>query len=184
MKKIDENKIEVEDLPRKGSTLYNLLKADDYTRNKMLKRWKKMNKYFILPFYKIGLLPLFGFGKVFLILTTKGRKSGKMRKTPIEYRKKDGVITIVSARGEKSDWLQNLRANPDETRVRRGFHRFKPHLEFIDDFEEKESFIKYYVINHGRAAKMLFGWNPKTDDPDTKDFSTLLNSVTIICLHE
>jgi deazaflavin-dependent oxidoreductase (nitroreductase family) len=181
---MDDSKYNLEVFPRKGSALYNLQKADEIERKKTLKRWKKTNKYFVLPFYKIGLLPLFGFGKIFLILTTKGRKSGKMRKTPLEYRKKDGVVTIVSARGEKSDWLQNLRANPDEARVRCGFHRFTPRLEFIDNFEEKDHFIKYYVKNYGRAAKMLFGWNSKTDDPDTTDFSTLVNSITIICLHE
>jgi len=184
LKQIDDRIYMVEGFPRKGSALYNLQTADDAERGKTLKRWKKMNKYFVLPFYKIGVLPLFGFGKIFLILTTKGRISGKMRKTPIEYRKMDGVITIVSARGEESDWLKNLRANPDDARVRRGFHRFIPRLEFIDNFEEKERFIQYYIRNHGKAAKMLFGWNPKTDDLDTADFSALLNSITIICLHE
>jgi len=170
-------------LPREGSVLYNLLKADENTRKKTLKRWKKMNKYFTLPFYKLGILPLFGFGKIFLILTTKGRKTGKMRKTPLEYRKIDEVITIFSARGENSDWLKNLRANPEEARVRYGFHSFKPRIEFVDTYGEKLRIIKYYATNYQKAAKILFGWNPKRDDPDTIDLSTLTTIISIIRLH-
>ena len=170
-------------LPRPGSVLYNLLKADENTRKKTLKRWKKMNKYFTRPFYKLGILPLLGFGKIFLILTTKGRKTEMMRKTPLEYRKIDDVITIFSARGENSDWLKNLRANPDAARVRHGFHSFKPRIEFVDTYGEKLRIIKYYATNYQKAAKMLFGWNPKRDDPDTIDLSTLTNLISIIRLH-
>ena len=142
-----------------------------------------MNKYFTLPFYKLGILPLFGFGKIFLILTTQGRKTGKMRKTPLEYRKIDDAITIFSARGENSDWLKNLRANPEEARVMYGFHSFKPRIEFVDAYGEKLRIIKYYATNYQKAAKILFGWNPKRDDPDTIDLSTLTNLISIIRLH-
>ena len=170
-------------LPRKGSILYNLLKSDDETRKKTLKRFKKMNKYFTLPFYKIGLLPLLGFGKTFLILTTKGRITGKMRKIPLEYRKIDDIITIFSARGENSDWLKNLRVNPESARVKYGFHSFNPRIEFVEEYEEKLRIIKYYIANYRNAAKILFGWNPKKDDPNTIDLSTLTNLLSIIRLH-
>jgi hypothetical protein len=43
--------------------------------------------------------------------------------------------------------------------------------------------MKWYVVNHGKAAKMHFGWNPKTDDPETTDFSIMLNLITIIKIH-
>ncbi|MFX1446069.1 MAG: nitroreductase family deazaflavin-dependent oxidoreductase [Promethearchaeota archaeon] len=170
-------------LPREGSILYNLLKSDENTRKKTLKRFKKMNKYFTLPFYKIGLLPLLGFGRIFLILTTKGRITGKMRKRPLEYRKIDDIITIFSARGENSDWLKNLRANPESARVKHGFHSFKPRIEFVEDYEEKLRIIKYYIANYQKAAKMLFGWNPEKDDLDIIDLSTLTNLLSIIRLH-
>ncbi len=174
---------EKEVLPRSGSILYNLIQADEGKREKTLKRWKKMNKYFTLPFYKLGILPLLGFGRIILIITTKGRKTGKLRKTPLEYRKIDGVMTIFSARGENSVWLKNLRANPDAAQIRYGFHRFKPRIEFVDSYEEKHSILKYYTANYKKAAKMLFGWHPKRDDPDTTDLSMLINLISIIRLH-
>ncbi len=170
-------------LPREGSILYNLLKSDEETRRKTLKRFKRMNKFFTIPFYKAGLLPLLGFGKIILILTTKGRITGKMRKIPLEYRKIDDIITIFSARGENSDWLKNLRANPESASVKYGFHSFKPRAEFVENYEEKLRIIKFYIANYQKAAKILFGWNPEKDDPETIDLSTLTNLLSIIRLH-
>jgi hypothetical protein len=43
--------------------------------------------------------------------------------------------------------------------------------------------MKWYVVNHGKSAKMLFGWDRKFDDPETTDFSKLLTMITIIRLH-
>ena len=86
-------------IPRPGSPLYNLTLADEDVKTKTLKKWAKLNKWFMVPLYRIKLLPLFGFGKIFLMLITRGRVSGKKRRTPLEYHKIDGVITVFSARG-------------------------------------------------------------------------------------
>ena len=182
MRKLEETK-NIGILPREGSILYNLLKSDEETRRKTLKRFKRMNKFFTIPFYKVGLLPLLGFGKIFLILTTKGRITGKMRKIPLEYRKIDDIITIFSARGENSDWLKNLRANPESARVKYGFHNFKPRVEFVEDYGEKLRIIKFYITNYQKAAKVLFGWKPEEDNLDTIDLSTLTKLLSIIRLH-
>ncbi|MFX0050127.1 MAG: nitroreductase family deazaflavin-dependent oxidoreductase [Candidatus Hermodarchaeota archaeon] len=109
------------DLPRPGSMLYTLISSDPNKIQKSLKKWKLMNKFLTLPLYKIGLLPLLGFGRIFLILTTIGRKTGKKRKTPLEYRRFDGIPHIFAARGKKADWFQNLKANPKEVWIRIGF---------------------------------------------------------------
>jgi deazaflavin-dependent oxidoreductase (nitroreductase family) len=164
-----------EELPRPGSALYNLNHPEEKVRLKTLKRYKRINKYLILP--------LFGFGRIFLILTTKGRISGKIRRTPLEYHWIDKVITIFSGRGEDSDWLKNLHANPEYAKVKHGFHSFQPRIEFITTNEDKLNIIKWYVIEHKRSAKFLFGWKPKKDDPDTTNFTKLLDSLVIIRLN-
>ncbi len=169
-----------EELPRPGSSLYKLIHPDEEVR---LKTLKKINKYVILPLYKLRLLPLLGFGRIFLILTTKGRKSGKLRRTPLEYHWIDDVITIFSGRGEDSDWLKNVRANPDNVWVKHGFHSFQSRVEILTDEKDKLSIIRWYVVKHPKAAKFLFGWNPRIDDPDITDFSKLLNSIAIIHLY-
>ncbi|MBY9012233.1 MAG: hypothetical protein KGD70_07655 [Candidatus Lokiarchaeota archaeon] len=63
-------------LPRPGSPLYNLNHDDVDEKKKTLRKWRVLNKYLVLPFYRLRILPLFGFGRIFLILTTKGRLTG------------------------------------------------------------------------------------------------------------
>jgi len=72
-----------QELPRVDSALYNLNHPDENIRMKTLTKYKRINKLLILPLYRLKILPLLGFGKVFLILTTKGRISGKNRRTPL-----------------------------------------------------------------------------------------------------
>ena len=149
-----------------------------------MKRYKRLNRYLILPLYRLKILPLFGFGRIFLVLKTKGRVSGKIRMTPLEYHWIDGVITIFSGRGEDSDWLKNLRANPSEVKVKHGFHSFQPRIEFITTHEDKLNTIKWYVMEHKRSAKYLFGWRPKMDNPETTDFTKMLDSLVMIRLYQ
>ena len=48
------NKDEEEEFPRPGSVLYNLLCADDETKEKLLRRFKKLNRYLHMRnYYKI-----------------------------------------------------------------------------------------------------------------------------------
>ena len=179
----ESNQETQDDLPRPGSALYKLRDSDEEKRKKAIKKYKRLNKYLILPLYRIGLLPLIGFGRIFLILKTKGRKTGKRRRTPLEYHRINDVIHIFSGRGEEADWLKNIKANPDEISVRHGFHWYPITAEFVENSSEKEEIYKWYVTEHKSSAKMLFGWDPKRDDPETTDFSQLINMVPIIRLY-
>ncbi|MHA1805106.1 MAG: nitroreductase family deazaflavin-dependent oxidoreductase [Promethearchaeota archaeon] len=178
-KKIGEER----EFPRPGSVLHDFFHDNKEIRMKKLKRWKRLNKYLTLPLYRLGIFPIFGLGRIFLILYSKGRKSGITRKTPLEYHWINGVITIFSARGEESDWVKNIRANPDAVWVRHGFHHFPAQVEFITKESQKLEIIKWYVTKHPKAAKMLFGWNPKKDSIDTANFTKLINLITIMQVH-
>ena len=179
------NNIDVNEdlLPRPGSSLYNLNHKDAMIKNKTLKKFKIYNKFLVIPLYRLKILPLLGFGRIFLILTTQGRKTGKKRRTPLEYHRIEGIITIFSGRGEDAGWMKNIRVHPDALMVRHGFHRFQPQVEFVTNEDQKLEIMKWYVVNHGKSAKMLFGWDRKFDDPETTDFSKLLTMITIIRLH-
>jgi deazaflavin-dependent oxidoreductase (nitroreductase family) len=60
--------------------------------------------------YRLGL----GFlvGRLFMIMTTVGRKSGQPRRTAIEFHEYKGRRYVFSAWGTKADWYRNLEANP------------------------------------------------------------------------
>jgi deazaflavin-dependent oxidoreductase (nitroreductase family) len=47
-----------------------------------------------------------------MVLTTRGRKSGKQHHTPVEYRRHGRKIYLISAWGERTDWFQNALAFP------------------------------------------------------------------------
>lgn len=73
-----------------------------------------LRRLFQLPIWlrRLGLGALTG--RLFLILTTRGRKSGLPRHTALEYHTFKGRIYVMAA-WPKSDWYQNLLADPHVT---------------------------------------------------------------------
>lgn len=68
--------------------------------------------------YDIGLGPIVG--RIILLLTTTGRKSGLLRTTPLQYELIDGRYCLGAARGKSADWVRNIEANPRvQIRVKR-----------------------------------------------------------------
>lgn len=57
-------------------------------------------------------------GTTILLLTTRGRRSGEERTTPLIFREVDGAHVIVASKGgtpEHPDWYVNLEADPRVT---------------------------------------------------------------------
>ena len=171
-------------LPRQGTIVYDLIYGTAQQKKRAIKKFQFLNTYIINPLYRIGLLPLLGFSRVFLLIETIGRKSGKKRITPLEYHRIKGVIHVISARGDKADWFKNLQANIYSVTVKLGFHWFKPQIELLDDPREKFKVLKWYVTTHPTIAKHLIGWNRDTDDPESGVLNPLINFFQIIKLHE
>ena len=62
-------------------------------------------------------------GKPCVILTTRGRRTGKLRKTPLMRVEYEGSYAVVASMGGAPDhpvWYHNLVANPDEVTVQDG----------------------------------------------------------------
>lgn len=72
--------------------------------------WMKEMYKTPLLFYRLGL----GFlvGRLFMVLTTTGRKSGQPRRTAIEFHEFKNHPTVISAWGLRADWYRNLSVNP------------------------------------------------------------------------
>lgn len=72
-------------------------------------------QFFRLPFllWRLGLGPLVG--RVILILTTTGRRSGQPRRAALEYHRMNGKKYAVSAFGARAEWYRNLLADPHAT---------------------------------------------------------------------
>jgi deazaflavin-dependent oxidoreductase (nitroreductase family) len=95
--------------------------------------------------YAIGLGPIVG--KVILLLTTTGRKSGQKRVTPLQYEEIDGKYYLGSGRGTKSDWYRNIEAdNRVEIRVKN--RRFQGVAEAVTDPVRIADFLETRLQRH------------------------------------
>jgi deazaflavin-dependent oxidoreductase (nitroreductase family) len=169
--------------PRKGSAIYSLIKSRGENQKRVFKRWKLINRVVVL-FYHLGVLALLA-GDFILLLFTEGRSTGKTRINPLEYRTKEGVIHIFSARGKKSDWFKNMMKNPESVLVKVRFKSFKPLITVIKNIDDKEEILRWYIRKYSRAAKFLFGWVQSIDDPQKTDItSSILELIQIIQLRE
>lgn len=80
-------------------------------------------------------------GKIFMILTTTGRKSTQPRHTAIEFHEYKGRKYVYSGYGEKADWYKNILADPRVTiQTASGTehviaHRITDEGELIEAFE-------------------------------------------------
>ncbi len=179
MSKLEEN----DPIPRPGSVEYKFLFGTYEEQQRILKNWKRMNKFFTIPFYKIGIIPLTPLRKVFLLLYTKGRKTGKQRITPLEYRRKDGIIHVVAGRGRKAHWFKNLIANPNSVKIKVGFRKFEARYQILENVSDKVELLQWYVKKFPRDAKFLFGWDSKSDDPEKTDLSGFAKLIEIVQFH-
>ena len=83
-------------------------------------------------------------GSTTLILTTKGRKTGKTHKTPLIYQEHDGDYLVVASKGgapKPPAWYLNLEANPEVGVQVRG-DRFKAKARRATPDEKPEMWKK------------------------------------------
>ena len=117
------------------------------------------------PVYRLGLGWLIA-GKV-MILTTQGRKTGMPRDTALWYVYEGRTIYCASRRGEGSQWLLNLRANPDVS-VRIGNSWFTSIGSFVTDpletdqvirkLERKYQYLGKFLLRRDRLVVVGFKW--------------------------
>jgi deazaflavin-dependent oxidoreductase (nitroreductase family) len=102
--------------------------------------------------YAAGLGPIVG--KIILLLTTTGRKSGQKRITPLQYEEIDGKYFLGSARGTKSDWYRNIEADGRvEVRVKK--RRFRGVAETVTDPVRIADFLETRLRRHPFMMGML-----------------------------
>ncbi len=90
-------------------------------------------------------------GRVVLLLTTTGRKSGRARVTPLQYEMVDDTIYIGAARGRQADWFRNIEANPC-VQVRIKSSCFQGVAEPITDPFRIADFLQLRLRRHPRMV--------------------------------
>jgi deazaflavin-dependent oxidoreductase (nitroreductase family) len=95
--------------------------------------------------YALGLGPLLG--RRVLLLTTRGRNTGKSRVTPLQYEEIDGCFYLAAARGEKTDWLRNLAVHP-EVSIQVGSRRLAGKARIMRDPRAIADFLELRLERH------------------------------------
>jgi deazaflavin-dependent oxidoreductase (nitroreductase family) len=119
-----------------------------------------------LLYYKLGLGWMVG--KLFLVLTTAGRKSGKLHRTPLEYSYDSATDTyvIIAGWGGRTDWYRNMSANPN-VEVWVGRRKFKARAERLTGAEVAAWMAQAIRINPAsKAMWSRWGGEPVSDAPE------------------
>ena len=164
--------------PVAGTPLANVI-GDPAHRESFHRKLQSMNKY-VVAFYRIGLLPLVGAGKTTMLLTTRGRKSGQLRRFPIGYFRIAGQIHILSGWGKDANWYKNIQANPEEVWLQVGFRHFAACANILEDSAEIRRTIETLIAESPADAQHLFGWDPQSGRLEAADFTPMIKHVLFV----
>jgi len=129
--------------------------------------------------YAIGLGPIYG--RLVLLLTTTGRKSGKSRVTPLQYEEIDGDIYIGSARGTKSDWYRNIVINP-KVIVRIKSRQFEGKAEPITDEKRIADFLEIRLQRHPKMIGALLQREGVSKNPNRAELENYATDKAMVII--
>ena len=119
-----------------------------------------LNKYFMVPMFRLGFGPLFGnpFSGYIMVLKVIGRKTGKLRYAPVNYAIHAGKVYCMAGFGHLSDWYRNLRASASfEAILPAG--AISGTAQEIHDPAERSLVIRQ-ILKNGGFAGFFDGFNP------------------------
>jgi deazaflavin-dependent oxidoreductase (nitroreductase family) len=135
---------------------------------------------FIKALYGAGLAPFLG--RLILLLTTTGRKSGLTRVTPLQYEEIDGAYYVGSARGTKADWFRNILADPC-VEVRIKFHRFEGLAEPITDPFRIADFLELRLKRHPRMVGAILRSEGLPASPTRAELEAYAAHLAMVIIH-
>ena len=130
--------------------------------------------------YALGLGPLIG--RLVLLLTTRGRRTGLLRVTPLQYEQIEGKYYVASAFGARADWYQNILADPG-VRVRVGRKEFKAFAEPSTDPVQIADFLEYRLAHHPRMIGLMLRAEGLPPSPSRQDLESLAEEKALVILH-
>jgi deazaflavin-dependent oxidoreductase (nitroreductase family) len=144
---------------------------------------RKLYKIFNKPpriAYALGLGPIIG--RLVLLLTTTGRKTGLLRVTPLQYEQIEGKYYVGSAFGTRTDWYRNILADPG-VRVRVGRKEFKALAETSTDPVRIADFLEVRLTRHPRMIGMMLRAEGLPPSPSRQDLESLAEDKALVILH-
>ena len=130
------------------------LVPDKSTGKHLRPNWlrSKMARWALL-LYRLGIGTLIS--RKVMLLTTVGRVSGRSRTMPTWYIIEDDTLFCFSGWGASSDWIKNLKANP-QVGVTIGRHRFNAEGSLVGSPTEQARVLGLFQDKYGRRTVRLF----------------------------
>ena len=121
-----------------------------------------VNRFIVVPAFQIGLghvisNPLTG---QIMVLGIAGRKTGRIRYTPVSYARMWESVYCYQGRETKGRWYQNLLANP-RVEVLLPAGRFSGRGEEVFDNAEKLQAMRLLLKGSG-LGRSMYGFDPET----------------------
>jgi deazaflavin-dependent oxidoreductase (nitroreductase family) len=128
------------------------------------------------------LSPMLKGGRLVLLLTTTGRKTGLPRVTPLQYEEEGGVIYVASARGPQADWFKNILACPQVLVQVRGMQ--SPALaEPVADPRRIADFLDLRLKRHPVMMRLMLRAEGLPLHPYRADLEKLAGRLAVVALH-
>ena len=134
----------------------------------------------IKTLYAFGLGPLVG--RLILLLTTTGRKSGLPRTVPLQYEVVDGDYYIGSARGARSDWFRNIQANP-QVEVRVKSRRFRGVAQPVTDPAQIADFLELRLRRHPVMVGKILELDGLPAKPNRAQLEAYAAQLAMVIIH-
>lgn len=131
-----------------------------------------LNKFFMVPMFRLGFGPFFGNPLTGYIMIVKaiGRKTGKLQFAPVNYTIHKGNVYCISGGRKTSDWYRNLLATPQVELILPGGGIYA-RMEEVSSPEERHVIIRQTLKNAGFAG-FFEGYNPwRISDEELKQKS-------------
>ena len=127
--------------------------------------------------YAIGLGPFVG--RLVLLLTTTGRKSGLPRVTALQYEEIGDAIYLGSSKGIHADWVRNIHSNP-QVKIRVKNRRFDGLAEVVTDCERIADFMELRLQRHPRMIGMIMKSEGLPEKPGRTDLLEYSRKIAMV----
>ncbi|MBI5564342.1 MAG: nitroreductase family deazaflavin-dependent oxidoreductase [Chloroflexi bacterium] len=130
----------------------------------------------IKALYAIGLGPIVG--RLLVLITTTGRKSGLPRTTALQYEEVDGALYLGSSKGTHADWFRNLMVDPCVA-VRVKSRQFTGRAELVTDPVRIADFIELRLRRHPRMVGVILKSDGLSATPSRAELETYASKLAM-----
>ncbi len=130
-------------------------------------------------FYAIGLGPIIG--KMVLLLTTTGRKTGKKRVTPLQYEEIDDRVFLGAMAGQRTDWYRNILVNP-RVEIHLKSRHFWGTAEPITDPVKIADYLEIRLQRHPRIVGAILRSAGIQDPPSREALVSYGQGITVVMI--